>query len=125
LGNCRSRSSDIGVCPTQSNLGDVLLTTAIESIIARIDAEYDRDDGFIGRLRSGIYDPDGANRLLTVLNEIELGDGPINRRLVSLLWFMPLIVGWQKPRLQARDAELVEGLLNQIVNILQRVLGVP
>jgi hypothetical protein len=101
------------------------MTSSEPSLIDRIDAEYDLEEGFIGRLRSGNYDQAGADRLLAVLSGLDLGDGPVDRRLVSLLWYLPLIIGWQLPRVPKADVEKVESTLNKVVSILEAVLGVP
>jgi hypothetical protein len=101
------------------------VTSSGPSITDLIGAEYDLEDGFVGRLRSGRYDPAGADRLLAALSALDLGDGPVDRRLVSLLWYLPLIIGWQLHRVPAEDIGKVENILNQVVGILETVLGVP
>lgn len=37
--------------------------TSQQDVVQRIDDEYDRDAGFLGRLRSGTFDAEGADRL--------------------------------------------------------------
>jgi len=96
-----------------------------DKLIERIDMEYDLTEGFLGRLREGTFDPVGAQRLLGLLAALDLGDGPVDRRLVQLLWYMPLLMEWQKPRLSADDAAAVEQTLNKVISTLERVLGVP
>jgi hypothetical protein len=101
------------------------MTSNGPSVTDLIDAEYDLEDGFVGRLRSGQYDQVGADRLLAALSALDLGDGPIDRRLVSLLWYLPLIIGWQLHRVPEAEVGKVENILNQVVSILETVLGVP
>ena len=97
----------------------------LENLIERIDFEYDRADGFLGRLRSGDFDAIAAQRLLRVLGSLDLGDGPVDRRLVQLLWYMPIFMVWQKDRLSNADAAATEEVLNEVMSILERVIGVP
>jgi hypothetical protein len=97
----------------------------LDELIERIDMEYDRSEGFLGRLRSGTFDPAGAQRLLALLGSLDLGAGPVDRRLVQLLWYMPIFMEWQKARLSASDAAETESTLNEVMSTLERVIGVP
>lgn len=99
----------------------------MQRLIDKIDQEYDRESGFLGQLRMGVFDEVGERRLLGLLASMDLGTGPIERRLVQLLWFMPIFIQWQKERfeLNGGDAKRVEGTLNSVVSILEDVLGVP
>lgn len=97
----------------------------LDELIERIDLEYDRADGFLGRLRSGVHDPVGAARLLGVLRSLELDEGPVDRRLVQLLWYMPIFMEWQKARLSVSDAAATEETLGEVMAVLEDVLGVP
>ena len=101
--------------------------TTQEELIAKIDREYDRSEGFLGLLRAGVFDPEGASRLIDLLSSIDVGDGPIEKRLVQLLWYMPIFLQWQKERfvVHERDPEDVVSVMNEVVSTLERVLGVP
>jgi hypothetical protein len=94
-------------------------------LIERIELEYDRSEGFLGRLRSGTFDPAGAQRLLGLLGSLDLADGPVDRRLVQLLWYMPIFMQWQKDRLSEADATATKETLNEVMSILENVIGVP
>lgn len=98
-----------------------------DDLIKRLDLEYDRSDGFLGLLRTGEFDPRGAARLLELLRSLELGDGPVDRRLVQLLWYLPIFLQWQKERfaLRGADTEPIEATMNEVVSILEDVLGSP
>jgi hypothetical protein len=98
-----------------------------QEAIERLDREYDRSEGFLGRLRAGSFDPVGAERLLGVLSSLDLGEDPVDKRLVQLLWFTPIFMQWQKERfeLAGSDVDAVESTLNQVVSILEEVVGVP
>lgn len=97
------------------------------SLIEELDAEYDRSVGFLGKLRFGVFDHEGASRLLGLLERIELDDGPVDRRLVQLLWFMPTFIQWQKERFsrEGQDIVPIDDLLIRTVEILEEKLGVP
>lgn len=99
----------------------------MQSLIDKLDQEYDREVGFLGQLRMGLFDEVGEKRLLDLLASLDLGSGPIDRRLVQLLWFMPIFIQWQKERfeLNGGDVKRVEGTLNSVVSILEDVVGVP
>lgn len=105
--------------------------SSLQELVEKLDLEYDRAGGFLGLLRTGVFDPQGASRLLGLLSslelELELGDGPVDRRLVQLLWYMPIFLQWQKERfeLAGGDVEAVESTLNEVLSILEGVLGVP
>jgi len=101
------------------------MTDTDPSVVDLIDAEYDLEDGFIGRLRSGTFDQAGADRLIAALRALDLGDGPIERRLVSLLWYLPIIIEWQKERVPEADLQKVEILLGEVIGILETTLGAP
>ena len=101
--------------------------STLQELIAKLDLEYDRSKGFLGLLRTGTFDPQGASRLLGILSSLDLGDGPVDRRLVQLLWYMPIFLQWQRDRfaLSGGDVAEVESTLNEVVSILEDVLGVP
>lgn len=101
--------------------------SSLQELVEKLDLEYDRSEGFLGLLRTGVFDPQGASRLLGLLSSLELGDGPVDRRLVQLLWYMPIFLQWQRERfeLSGGDVEAVESTLNEVVLILEGVLGVP
>jgi hypothetical protein len=98
-------------------------------LIVRLEAEWDRSQGFLGRLRTGEFDPAGFERFEQLLRSVNLGDEEtIDRRLVSLLWFVPLFMTWQRERVaeQGGDPDQVEAATQKITDILLRdVLGAP
>jgi hypothetical protein len=58
---------------------------------------------------------------------VDLEGESINRRIVSLLWYMPLFMAWQKDRVQEAggDAAGLERAANEVQSIVERVLGIP
>lgn len=113
VGEGRPRSSDPWFCAARGNCGVVAMSILQESI-DKLEAEYDRSEGFLGLLRTGTFDHRGASRLLDLLSSLEVGGGPVDRRLVQLLWYLPIFLQWQKERfaLSGGDAEAVESTLN-------------
>lgn len=91
----------------------------------RIGAEYDLDDGFIGRLRSGTFDPEGAGRLLALLAKLPDDMQTFDRGLVSLLWYLPLVIDWNTERVPAADQARVKALRDEVINRLEVILGAP
>lgn len=99
-----------------------------DSLIQALESEYDLEEGFLGKLRSGVFDPAGLERVKSLLTSIHLDDaGDINRRLVALLWFMPTLMTWQIERVGERGGnvqELIRGI-DQVQEILSSLLGLP
>jgi hypothetical protein len=100
----------------------------IQEIINGIESEWELETGFLGQLRLGKFDPVGLERLLGILGEIQLNDEQlINRRLVSLLWYIPIFMSWQLERLQNQASEMkqVDHSRNEILILLEKILGIP
>lgn len=98
------------------------------SVIADLEREWDFDSGFFGRLRRGDCDRTSLNRLIRTLDLIDpQGDTTINRRVVSLLWYMPIFMGWQVERVQEAGGDVAEldKATNQVQNLVEKILGVP
>lgn len=97
------------------------------NLVDRLTAEFDQPSGFLWLLRTGVFDPEGAARLLAHLAEISDDENPIDRRLVQVLWFMPVFLQWQKERFEGADrgAADVETTLNSVVTLLEQKIGVP
>jgi hypothetical protein len=85
-------------------------------------------DGFFGRLRQGVYDPDAVGRIEDLLNAVLMDDEtPIPRRFVSLTWWMPMFIEWQFERVAEEGGDLAQLKRDavRLRNALDRVLGVP
>jgi hypothetical protein len=98
-------------------------------LIQQLEAEYDQNTGFIGRLRYGTFDELGLTRVLAVLRQFEPTGNSLDRRLVALLWWMPWIIEWQFQRLtresRAKEAAVVSRASEAIFKECERILGVP
>ncbi len=101
---------------------------AFGELIRRLEEAWDFPDGVLFRLRQGDYDPAGIAELLKLLSSISLDDdSPLPRRFVSLTWWMPMFMEWQKERV-AEEGGDVAGLERDAVrvrNALDELLGVP
>jgi len=100
-----------------------------EEFIALIEAEWDLDNGFFGRLRQGEFDRTGHSRCKQTLERIqsEIGNAEtISRRLVSLVWYIPLFMSWQTERVKGGvEPREYEKAANEIQTLVQGILGVP
>jgi hypothetical protein len=96
--------------------------------ISRLELEWELPAGFFARLRAGDFDEKRAPEILGVISELGLGDDEgVQRRLVSLLWYLPLFLEWQKERV-AEQGGAVDGyglFVNQMTSALEEKLGVP
>lgn len=97
-------------------------------LIKRMEAEYDLDTGFLGRLRQGVFDQAGLDRLLALLRAIDFGDQDcIDRRVVALLWLIPTLMMWQQERVIEHGGDVRK--LRQGIDVTQselnRILGMP
>lgn len=92
------------------------------------EAEFDEPEGFLWNVRYGNFDADQGERFVGLLSQIKSPkDGPLERRLVSIVWFLPLLVMWQKERIAARrsDSQKYERLIESVTNAVIAILGVP
>jgi hypothetical protein len=100
---------------------------AAESI-RLLEGEWEQHDGFLGRLREGRFDPVGFERFEQLLKSIDRHQGGvINRRLVSLLWYVPTFMSWQRDRVekQGGNIEELDMAITKTHNLLEEILGVP
>lgn len=97
-------------------------------LVRLLEAEYDTETGFVGLLRSGKFDEMALDRLLSVLRQVEPRGITIDRRLVSLLWWIPWVIEWQGQRLDRErhreEAERVRRAHDAVFKELERILGV-
>ena len=96
--------------------------------IASLEAAWSEPDGFLAQLREGIFNSGQAGEFLQRLRAIDLPkNGSIDRRLVALLWYIPLFVGWQRERIanHGGDPTTCDRFCAQITAVLKDILGVP
>jgi hypothetical protein len=95
--------------------------------VSALEREWDAETGFIGMLRFGTYQPDAFERMMVVLQSIDVADREyIPRDLIRLLWMIPMVMEGQQPHF-ARQPERknLEPSVAAVQNELQRILGVP
>ncbi|MFO0858101.1 MAG: hypothetical protein U0640_12180 [Phycisphaerales bacterium] len=100
-----------------------------QELISLIEAEWDLDDGFFGKLRNGHFDHIAYQRCKQSLERVQREVGKsetISRRLVSLIWYIPLFMTWQADRIgHETNSCTYEDVSNEIQSIVQAILWVP
>lgn len=97
----------------------------MNTYIAHLESEID-EKGFLGLLGYGIFDHASSERFINILRSIEIGtDASISRRLVSLLWHLPITLRSYHSRIEENDAPALETLEGLVLNELIRILGTP
>ncbi len=96
----------------------------LDELVAAIEAEYDRTDGFIGQLFEGRFDDTARKRFLRTLEAIDSGTGPtISRRLATALWSLPLLILWNTEKFDGEANYLLGVTRNITFDELERILG--
>jgi hypothetical protein len=96
--------------------------------LAVIEATWEPDNGAMWRLRQGQVDVEEIEKLLLLLESIEVAeDDLLPRRFVSFVWYLPIFFEWQRERVAERDGDLkaFQVLSNKVAAVVQRILGVP
>jgi hypothetical protein len=100
----------------------------MQKTIDDLEASWDFESGFFGKLRQGSFDHVALNRLLETLHGITIVEQTVlPKRLVSLLWYMPLFMVWQRERVceLCDDMHEYDQTTNRIEQIVERILGIP
>ena len=103
--------------------------SSVPRVLERLEALWDEPSGALYRLRQGEFTGDIEDAVLSVLRTLDLdaeGDA-VFRRAVSLIWYLPLFIGWQEERVAERgsDGHQLRRFRNQVTNEVERLLGVP
>ncbi|HSN99785.1 MAG TPA: hypothetical protein VLS89_15925 [Candidatus Nanopelagicales bacterium] len=99
-----------------------------DRVVEELERYWEPDEGVFWRLREGVLDPRGLEEVAARLDSIEVSeDALLPRRFVSLVWFIPLFVGWQRDRVRERGGDMQEFAKqqNRLEGAVQRLLGVP
>lgn len=99
-----------------------------ENSIAELEAEWSPDDGFFWRIRQGQFRTIDFERALKKVSAISIEeDADVPRRLVSLLWYIPLFMQWQVERVQESkgDVKAYTTAITKMTNEIERLFGVP
>lgn len=87
---------------------------------------WDWQYGFLGKLRQGIFDQRLFDDFLALLRSIQIHEDTIPTKVVSLLWFIPLVMDWQGERVEAVISKNDYGnVISAVVTELERILGIP
>jgi|SRR5712671_2880040 len=94
-----------------------------------LEREWSKPQGFLGRAREGQFDPEDGKRFVVGLKAIRLPaeSKVMDRHLVSLLWYIPLFLSWQRDRIieNGGDAASFEKVSNEVQTLVEEILGVP
>ena len=99
-----------------------------QNSITSIEAEWEIETGFFWKARQGQFDAYAFERLRKTLQSLAIDEAAhIPRRLVSLLWYMPLFLGWQTDRVRELGGDVGAYIqaLTAITNEVERLLGTP
>jgi hypothetical protein len=104
------------------------MNETLQAWIRSLEAEWSKPEGFLGKAREGVFDHRKAADFVTVLKSIKVPvENTIDRRLVALLWYIPIFLRWQKERVAEKGGDTVafDHLANQVQGIVEAILGIP
>ena len=96
--------------------------------IEELERFWDPDGGVFSKLREGVLDAGGLEKVASRLEAIEVPeDADLPRRFVSLIWFIPIFFEWQRERVQEQGGDMQDfaRLQNRLTGVVQGLLGVP
>lgn len=102
-----------------------------ESLIVALDEAWDEETGFLGKLRSGVFDEGQGSAYVELLRRIptviSLGLDTVSSELVKLIWFAPQFVEWQIDRATKDEAERarLQRIADRVHEAVSEVLGIP
>ena len=105
----------------------VLTPMNIDAIINYFDRAWG-DDGIIGMLRDGKFNPETGEEFLADIRNLEICkiyDFP--KRFVAMLWFLPNFLEWQTKRVEevSKNLPTYMRFTNEVMGILMQEIGVP
>jgi hypothetical protein len=102
---------------------------SVEQVIEALEAEWSPEDGFFWQVRQGNFEGVAFERAMHTLSMISFAENAeLPRRIVSLLWYVPLFMRWQIERVQEKsggDTRAYEDAVTTMTNEVERILGVP
>jgi hypothetical protein len=96
--------------------------------IAALESEWSEPNGFLYKVREGSPVLAQAEPLLKILEDIRAASvGTMERRLLSLVWYLPLFLSWQSERVleAGGDGAAYEKWANRVEGLVQEILGLP
>jgi len=100
----------------------------INDFINAIETEWEPDSGFFWKVRQGDFDRQGYTRTLSKLQAMTIdANRDLPRRLVSVLWYIPLFMSWQVERVREAggDDKDYQIAITAATNEVERLLGTP
>lgn len=107
------------------------MATTRESLLKALDEAWDEDTGFLGKLRSGVFDERLGNAYVETLRNVPavfpLGQDTVSSELVKLIWFAPQFIEWQIDRATNGEAEpaRLQRIAAKVHETVSEVLGIP
>lgn len=97
--------------------------------ITLLDMEFEPNYGFFNAIRNeSVVDHQKVERYLKLLDSLEINE-LVERRLVRLLWSLPILLQWQVDRCERNGfkelAREIDGVLNKTFEILEEKMGLP
>ena len=99
-----------------------------ERLIRNLEFEWETEHGFFWQLRQGAFSEEDFQRAFGRISSIpDFENSMIDRRVVSLLWYVPLFMQWQSDRILVNggNAEAYRKAVTAMTNEVERLLGVP
>lgn len=97
-------------------------------VLESLDLAWDPDQGPLGKLRGGTFDPELAERYVALLNSVEIQERErLHRDFVRLVWFAPLFIEWQIEQAEERGADqlAVTNFGDRVRERVMELLGTP
>lgn len=98
------------------------------AVLEALDGAWGEESGYLGMLRYGRFSEEAGEKLLALLDSIEVGEGErLHPDFVRLVWFAPLFAEWQTERAVERgaDQEKVALVADRLRERLMEILGTP
>ncbi|MGW2887450.1 hypothetical protein [Streptomyces griseoruber] len=99
----------------------------MSELIELLDEAWDDESGFLGKLRSGKFDPDAGEAYVALLSRIPPIGETVEARLVQLIWFAPMFIEWQLERAAKGEDERrqLTRIATQVHEVVSNILGIP
>lgn len=99
-----------------------------ENDIDALESEWSPEDGFFWRIREGHFAVNDFERALKKISAITIAEeADVPRRIISLLWYIPLFMHWQVERVHENkgDVKAYGQAIVRMTTEIERLLGVP
>ena len=99
----------------------------IEQMTEFLEIAWD-DGGILAQIRAGRFDENEAEKFLHALKNMRVDDNALlPKRLVSLMWYLPGFLEWQRKRVEDVTGNLApyERFIVETHNTLEDVFGIP